>query len=173
MTSGSFDQANKSCGSPLKASTQSLTPPLCDRIEFRLPSELRFVAETTEWLVELAALFSIVEMDDPHLAISLDEAITNAIRHGNKYDKQKTVYICAEISAEAARFTVRDEGDGFDPAALPNPLDPDNLLKPSGRGIFLMRQLMDEVKYNERGNEVTLTKFPTPCERGAEESDVV
>src|SRR5574341_1542182 len=169
---GAFDQANNSRGSSPQASRSSFTPPPCYRVELRLPSELRFVAEIAEWLAELAARFSVVEADDLRLAISLNEAITNAIRHGNRRDQQKTVYIRAEISADAARFTVRDEGDGFDPAALPDPLDPDNLLRPSGRGIFLMRQLMDEVKYNERGNEVTLTTFATPCERGAEESDV-
>jgi len=64
----------------------------------------------------------------------------------------------ASLSSDAATFTVRDEGPGFDVAELPDPTDPENMLKPGGRGVMLIRTFMDETSYNEIGNEITMTK---------------
>jgi serine/threonine-protein kinase RsbW len=74
------------------------------------------------------------------------ESVTNAILHGNKLDQDKRVGLRFSISGNRLVIRVRDEGEGFDESKLPNPLDPENLLKPSGRGIFYVRSFMDEVK---------------------------
>ncbi|MGA9364692.1 MAG: ATP-binding protein [Bacteroidota bacterium] len=90
--------------------------------------------------------------------ISTTEAVNNAIFHGNKSDPQKNVYLACELSKERMILRVRDSGAGFDPHKIANPLDESNLLRESGRGIFLMRTLMDKVQYHlsEDGSEVEM-----------------
>jgi serine/threonine-protein kinase RsbW len=82
------------------------------------------------------------------LLLSVTEATTNAIIHGNKCNLDKKVYIDVVIENEDIVITVKDEGDGFDPANVPDPTEPQNLLKDSGRGVYLMKVYMDELKYN-------------------------
>ena len=94
----------------------------------------------------------------------------NAIKHGNKSDTSKHVYVEFETGADAAipalAIRVRDEGEGFDPETLANPLDPENLLKSSGRGIFLIRNFMDDVRLQrapEGGMEIRMVKRAQPA----------
>jgi len=131
-----------------------------ETIEIGLPSDVYYVKEVIAYLVERAAKFGIVRPEDFNLCIALDEALTNAIKHGNRDDASKTVRIRAEFSTCEARFTIIDEGAGFNLAAIPDPRDPANLFKPSGRGLLLIRHIMDEVRYYERGNVVTMIKRP-------------
>ena len=90
--------------------------------------------------------------------VSLTEAVNNAILHGNKSDPRKKVYIACELSMEKLILTVKDSGKGFNPEKLRNPLDESNLFRESGRGIFLMRTLMDKVQYHfsKDGSEVEM-----------------
>jgi serine/threonine-protein kinase RsbW len=88
-------------------------------------------------------------------------ADSRAVEHGNKYDPQKSVDIRFTIGVDALRVTVRDHGEGFDISTLPDPLDPNNLLNPAGRGILYMRTFMDQVEYQrhpEGGMIVTMSK---------------
>jgi serine/threonine-protein kinase RsbW len=91
-----------------------------------------------------------------HLA--LEEALVNAIRHGNRGDKQKRIQVSCSISLDRLRIEIRDEGPGFDPAEVPDPTDPTNILIPSGRGIMLMRTFMSRVEYSGAGNCVVMEK---------------
>jgi len=93
--------------------------------------------------------------------LALEEAINNAIKHGNRGDPAKAVEIVCSVTPERAEITVRDQGEGFDPASVPDPTAEENLQKPCGRGIMLMRAYMDEVRYNAKGNAVTLLKRKT------------
>ncbi|MCA1608990.1 MAG: ATP-binding protein, partial [Acidobacteria bacterium] len=79
-------------------------------------------------------------------------------KHGNKFDAKKLVRIAADVSRQEARFTIEDQGEGFDVNSIPDPLDPTNLFKASGRGVLFIYNIMDEVKYNERGNRLTMVK---------------
>ena len=88
--------------------------------------------------------------------VGLTEALSNAMLYGNAHDPSKSVVVEISVAAGHLRATVRDQGAGFDPGAVPDPTRPENLSRPCGRGLFLMRQLLDEVWYNDRGNEVTL-----------------
>lgn len=82
------------------------------------------------------------------LLLSVTEATTNAIIHGNKSDKSKHVFINVTANEHTLTIVVRDQGTGFNPSEVPDPTHPDNLLKDSGRGLYLMRVYMDELHYN-------------------------
>jgi len=88
--------------------------------------------------------------------VGLTEALSNAMMYGNGHDPSKNVVIEVVMSQGCLQATVRDQGTGFDPSSIPDPTLPENVSRSCGRGLFLMRELLDEVCYNERGNEVTL-----------------
>jgi len=92
-----------------------------------------------------------------HLA--LQEAFINAVRHGNQMDPDKEVKIEYLVDSEKFEISVTDEGDGFDPEAVPDPRCEENLYKPNGRGLLLMRAYMDVVEYNEKGNGVRMVRY--------------
>lgn len=129
-----------------------------ERVEFELPSDITLMNGVLHYLIERAAKLGIIHPERSNLFIALDEAFANAVIHGNKNDLRKLVRITAEFSTEAARFTIEDEGEGFDAQSIPDPLDPANLFKASGRGVLLIHNIMDEVEYNERGNSLTMVK---------------
>ncbi|GIW94712.1 MAG: hypothetical protein KatS3mg110_2753 [Pirellulaceae bacterium] len=92
-----------------------------------------------------------------HLA--LEEAITNAMKHGNRWDPAKRVTVRWQASTERFSIEITDEGNGFDPDAVPDPTLDENLEQTSGRGLVLMRNFMNEVRYNARGNSVLMIKY--------------
>lgn len=91
--------------------------------------------------------------------VGFEEALRNAMLHGNKEHPQKKVYIETEITDKAITITVEDEGEGFDHSKVPDPTVGENLLKEGGRGVYLIRHLMDEVKYKNNGSKVIMIKF--------------
>ena len=91
-----------------------------------------------------------------HLA--LEEALVNAIKHGNGWDASKSVHVCCRLSLRRLLIEIRDEGTGFNPDNVPDCRDPDHLEVPSGRGVLLMRSFMSSVEYNCQGNCVVMTK---------------
>lgn len=91
-----------------------------------------------------------------HLA--LEEALVNAIKHGNKKDASKCVDVVCSIKSDRIRVQITDEGEGFDPEAVPDPTDEEHLEVPSGRGLMLMRCFMTTLKFNEKGNSVIMEK---------------
>ena len=86
-----------------------------------------------------------------NMLVAVTEAVNNAIQHGNKYDPDKMVSINYEIDTDQISFTISDEGSGFDYMNLPDPTDPENLEKPTGRGVFLMKHLADQIIFAENG----------------------
>jgi len=94
-----------------------------------------------------------------HLAV--EEALVNAIKHGNQDDSQRFVDVEVRVSPALVRIEIEDEGDGFDPRSVPDPTDDENLELPSGRGLMLMRSFMNIVEFNERGNRVRMEKSRT------------
>jgi serine/threonine-protein kinase RsbW len=113
--------------------------------ELVLPSRVESVEEAAVMAAKLAMQFGM----DNNLLFGIDlavrEAVANAIKHGNQEDETKTVLVSFSKLATAFEIIVKDEGAGFDVSQLPDPTDPSNLLKSSGRGIFLMKNFMDEV----------------------------
>jgi len=92
------------------------------------------------------------------IRLAVQEAVVNAVEHGNRSDPNRMVHVLCQVDDDAITVTVTDEGDGFDPSAVPDPTQPENILREHGRGIFLMRNLCDDVRYNEKGNAVTMFK---------------
>lgn len=135
-----------------------ILPHVCERIEFELPSDISLMNGVLHYLMERVVKLGLINPQRSNLFIALDEAFVNAVKHGNKFDHNKLVRITAELSSREARFTIEDEGEGFNPADVPDPLDPMNLFKTSGRGVLLIHNIMDEVTYSERGNRVTMIK---------------
>jgi len=91
-----------------------------------------------------------------HIMIAVTEAVNNAIKHGNSNNLAKNVLLSLILQDNMIRFTVKDEGSGFDFDNLPDPTAPENLEKPGGRGIFLMKHLSDEVEFKENGSMVEM-----------------
>jgi serine/threonine-protein kinase RsbW len=136
-----------------------------EKIEFELPSDLALMNGVLQYLLERVAKLGLIAPERSNLFIALDEAFVNAVKHGNKNDPTKLVRVGAELSPSEACFTIEDEGEGFDVATIPDPRDPANLFKSSGRGVLLIYNIMDEVEYNAQGNRVKMVKRP---ERSAE-----
>lgn len=91
-----------------------------------------------------------------NIMIAVTESVNNAIKHGNKNDKGKNVSLSLQLNDDVIRFIVEDEGQGFDYLNLPDPTAPENIDKPGGRGIFLMKHLSDEVNFSDNGRVVEL-----------------
>ncbi|MFQ5601772.1 MAG: ATP-binding protein [bacterium] len=117
--------------------------------------------EQVERLAEKAAdKMQFDEEEKDSLAIAVTEAVNNAIIHGNKQNKKKKVHIKFTFQKKKLIVTIKDEGEGFNPEKLSDPLAPENLLKESGRGIFILSTLMDDVKFkfNKDGTEISMFK---------------
>ena len=137
-----------------------------------LPSDLRVIEGVVSYLVERCRG---VDFDGSKLTLNfrvgMCEALANAVTYGNRQDPGKCVRVEVELSSERIVVAVRDQGDGFDPGEVPDPTLDENLERSGGRGIFLLHNLMDEVEYNERGNEVrfVLHRSTPPLRRASGE----
>jgi DNA-binding response OmpR family regulator len=152
--------------------------------QFRLENDTTLIPSLIGHLEENATRMKLCDATGLiRVGVALHEALTNAIQHGNlEMDsslrqkdergyqatirerreqspyKERKVYVSAKVSRTHATYAIRDEGPGFDPYTLPDPTDPTNLEKISGRGLLLIRTFMDEVSYNETGNQITMIK---------------
>jgi serine/threonine-protein kinase RsbW len=126
-------------------------------VTLRLPSEVGCIEEA----VELVTRHCLAGHDAPtntrfRLKVVLSEALSNAIMRGNREDRGKWVDVRAELGRDAIRLEVTDEGPGFDPRAVPEPIRPEQLDEANGRGLYLIRKLVDAVKFNEQGNSICM-----------------
>lgn len=135
--------------------------PLCSTCQFSvvIPGEMARVATVTEGVSEMLHERGFPEAKQFEVELALQEALTNAIRHGCRNDPKKLVQcsVTIEESGEVL-IVVRDPGPGFDPASVPDPSDPANLLKSSGRGVYLINHMMDEVRFADGGREIQMRK---------------
>ncbi len=131
-----------------------------EMIEFELPSDLSLMNCVLQYLLERVSKLGIITPERSNLFIALDEAFVNAVKHGNKNDPAKLLRVTAELTPREACFTVEDEGEGFNVQEIPDPCDPTNLFRTSGRGVLLIYNIMDEVEYNAQGNRVKMVKRP-------------
>ena len=118
-------------------------------------AEARRIQSEIEQALDAAA-FS--DMEIFAIKLALEEALVNAIKHGNQMDPEKRVYITYRVTHQRFDVRITDEGPGFNPADVPDPTDPDNIERACGRGLLLMRGFMTAVEFHGRGNIVTMTK---------------
>jgi anti-sigma regulatory factor (Ser/Thr protein kinase) len=128
------------------------------RVTLRLPSDITCVEEAVS-LVTRHCLAGVQATPRVRfrLQVALAEALANAILRGNCEDCDKTVLVTAELYADTIRLSVTDEGPGFDPRTIPDAIRPERLEETCGRGLFLIRKLVDSVQFNERGNSICMT----------------
>ena len=124
--------------------------------ELSLPSKLDSLDRVEQFSLELKRLARLSDERYNDVMLILTEAVTNAIIHGNKQDPSKKVVITVKLDDQNLTIIVKDEGPGFDPEKVPNPLEQENLLKTGGRGIYLINQYADYVHYSDKGNQVTI-----------------
>lgn len=105
---------------------------------------------------DVCSLFKINEDNFGNILVALTEAVNNAIEHGNKADPNKKIEICFNSKESSIIFSIKDQGPGFNFQAIPDPTAPENIEKPSGRGVFLMKNLADRVDFEDNGSKVIL-----------------
>lgn len=156
VTGPSYDE-----GTRLADSTTS-------RVSLSLDSSLASVNTLEQTAEDYAHRAGFHADDVPNIAMAVREAAVNAVVHGNAYDAHKPVTASFETTADGIVIRIADQGPGLDPDTIPDPLAPENILRGSGRGIFLIRAFMDEVNFRQLhpGTELTLIKRRTPAQTG-------
>ncbi len=122
----------------------------------KLPSSTNSICRLEEFIKCIADKYNIQAAKYPDILISLTEAVNNAIIHGNKEHQDKHVHIELKETSAGLSFTVHDEGSGFNPKSIPDPTCAEHVDCCGGRGVFLMRQLADEVRYLNNGSSVCM-----------------
>jgi serine/threonine-protein kinase RsbW len=134
------------------------SPAACPHLEIIIASDL---AEARRVQAEIETALRSGEFADQEIfaiRLALEEALVNAIKHGNQLDRAKAVRVTYRVSMERFEVQVVDEGSGFDPEDVPDPTAPENLERPCGRGLLLMRHYMTEVAHHDRGRAVHMAK---------------
>ena len=130
-----------------------------DPITLRIPSLIENIRLVESFVENLKVRFSIDDEVFGNIMVAVTESVNNAIQHGNQMDRTKNVRLSFHPSESQLRFTISDEGAGFNYTDLPDPTAPDNLLKPGGRGIFLIRNLSDQVHFDDDGRRIELVFY--------------
>ena len=121
-----------------------------------LATETNSIRKVEHYVDDLCAKLNVNTDHYGNILIALTEAVNNAMNHGNKMDPMKKVKLTCESSDTCIDFKIEDEGDGFDYDSLPDPTEPENIDKPNGRGVFLMKHLADEVSFHNDGRIIEL-----------------
>jgi serine/threonine-protein kinase RsbW len=141
-----------------------VSEPSQEKQSLHLASTMESVSTVEAAAEKLAEAAGLEEDERFHLVMAVREAAINAVLHGNEYDASRFIDVTLQNTGTSLVFTVADQGSGFDPNNLPDPLAPENLLRGTGRGIFLIRSLMVEVNFRQLdpGTELTLIKHLAP-----------
>jgi serine/threonine-protein kinase RsbW len=129
---------------------------LAENQKLLIPSKTENIVLVEKLVDDVCDLFDIKEEIYGHILVALTEAVNNALQHGNRSNPDKQIEVTFKVKDDTLYFTVKDQGPGFDPSTLPDPTDPKNIEKPTGRGIFLMKHLCDKVTFEENGTKVIM-----------------
>jgi len=127
--------------------------------KFEIPSDPKYIKEASAKVLDSIKDLGLDKDTIFDIRLCLEEAIINAMKYGNKCNKDLPVYISYSFGDGRLEIVIRDQGKGFDHANIPDPRSNSNILKHGGRGLFLIRNLMDEVEFNDSGNEIKMVKF--------------
>ncbi|MBO0359713.1 ATP-binding protein [Hymenobacter sp. BT186] len=143
------------------------------QVKIQIPSLVENIRVVESFIDNSKDTFHIEDDIYGNIMVAVTEAVNNAIRHGNKFDKDKNVYLSLYVDTDRVKFEVEDEGQGFDYNNLIDPTAPENLENPGGRGIFLIRHLADEVEFTKDGRNVQLTfLLSAPSETASAQEDL-
>lgn len=131
--------------------------PVMEKISIQIPSIPENIRIVESFIDNAKEKFHITDDIYGNIMVAVTESVNNAIKHGNNCDKSKSVNISLLIESKSIRFVVEDQGSGFDPESLPDPTLPENINKPDGRGIFLMKNLCDALVFSNEGRVVEMT----------------
>lgn len=121
-----------------------------------IPSKSENIVLVEKLVDDVCDLFDIKEDIYGHILVALTEAVNNGLQHGNKANPDTHIEVTFKVKSDTLYFTVKDQGPGFDYDNLPDPTDPKNIEKPTGRGVFLMRHLCDAVTFEDKGTKAIL-----------------
>lgn len=127
--------------------------------DYHIPSDTGEARRVQDEIEQLLRSLQYTEKEIFSVRLALEEALVNAIKHGNQMDRTKKVRVAYRVCQERFDILIADEGPGFDPCEVPDPTAPENLERPCGRGLMLMRHYMTAVDYNPRGNVVSMSKL--------------
>ncbi len=128
-------------------------------ISIQVPSLMENIRMIESFIDNAKERFHLDDDIYGNIMIAVTEAVNNAIKHGNASDKSKNVHLSLSLNDSMIKFVIKDEGQGFNYQNLPDPTAPENIEKPGGRGIFLMRHLSDEVDFKDAGRIVELSFY--------------
>jgi len=137
--------------------------------QLHIASRMEGITEVEGLINDICEEFGVEETHYGEILIAMTEAVNNAIVHGNKLDNNKMVDVQVLVEGTELQFRIADEGPGFDYENIPDPTSPENIEKPNGRGVFLMRQLADQCTFEELGRVAILTfenAIPAPQNAG-------
>jgi serine/threonine-protein kinase RsbW len=137
-----------------------------NQVKIQIPSLIENIRVIESFIDNSKDEFDFEDDIYGNIMVAVTESVNNAIRHGNKFDKDKNVYLTLQVENNQLSFEIEDEGPGFDYENLPDPTAPENLENPGGRGIFLMRNLCDEVNFLNEGKRVQLIFNIIPSQNG-------
>lgn len=139
-------------------------------MKFEITSDLKKIRQASQRILECLNDRQVDEGFVFDVKLACEEALINAVKHGNQFQADKIVKIDCQLTEASIVIAIEDKGKGFDYKNLPDPTKRENLLKAGKRGLFLIRQAMDKVDFNLQGNKITMTKF-FPGLKGGENAD--
>ncbi len=130
-----------------------------ESFKLRIPSIIENIRIVESFIDQARDKFKFNDDVYGNIMVAVTESVNNAIIHGNNGDKEKNVDLSLQVNENDISFTIEDQGSGFDFHHLPDPTDPENINKPGGRGIFLIKHLADEVRFLEKGTKISMTFY--------------
>ena len=127
--------------------------------KIEIPSETKYIKRVSHEILGYLQRFGINKSIQFDVRLAVEEAVRNSIEHGHFCDEVLPITVFYRVGKDKVTIRVEDKGEGFDLEKIPDPRKLDNLMRGNGRGVFLIHKLMDRVRYNKKGNKVTMTKF--------------
>ena len=153
------EQSGGPAGAPARHDCEFVAEDLVMRLDMTMRGDVREVAPAVERIMGVISEMSCAQASHFEIELAVTEALANAVEHGCRHDTCKSIEVCVECDrARGVLIIVRDPGEGFDPANLPSPLHGQQVYSEGGRGVFLINQLMDEVRYEKGGTEIWMRK---------------
>lgn len=129
-----------------------------NKVSIKIPSHIQYIRKVSDRILDGLSSYGVNNEDIFDIRLCVEEAVRNAIVHGNRSDRKRSVGVSYWLDNGAMHIEIEDEGKGFDYKSVPNPTKDENILKNSGRGVYIIQKLMDRVQFNKNGNKIIMVK---------------